>query len=312
MGIYRYILSVMVLLSHSERMLMLNGKYINQGKIAVISFLLMTGYTNCFSLKRLDRGYSDYLIKRVLRIWPMYAVTTLLIYLIVGLFDFPYETIAEVTLRGIIADVLLLPRSVLNEVLISNAIPAAWTVGLQMVYYFISPLLYKLTKEQETSTSAVVIFLFIYGTSFATFALSMLNVVSPGYSYSVFWGMLWVFMAGSCLTEAPSKGMLSIVSVSWGVCAALTILYFINPEEYLFSNIESAHRFCDRFAVDSNTKKGEEIYARQLAWDVKLWCLPMPLWCQVHHASFGRREWIFESSGHRHFYGSCAASTLGG
>ena len=145
MGYYRYLISLLVLLSHC-------GIYflgINQGMAAVVSFLIITGYTTELSLKRSGgeiRAIPAFYRKRIVRIFPQYWFYVILTLILVGGFGLWHETISKITIQGVFYNMLLLPLNlpklfpeapgVLAACLV---IPAAWTMGLQFVWWFLAP-----------------------------------------------------------------------------------------------------------------------------------------------------------------------------
>ena len=243
MGVYRFLLSMMVLFSHAERCVTIRGTVINQGRIAVISFLIITGFTNAGSLERYRGKLSSYYLRRIIRIWFPYAAVSLLAYLSIGLFHIPYETIPEVTFSGALLDILLLPWMIVPEAVTSLAIPAAWTVVTQMKYYLISPVVRMLNAEKSAPARGIVLFFFVL--SFALFCLSCLGLISRQYSDMNLWGVLWIFLSGAFLAVQgrTRKGLLTAVWILCGIASAFSLWKITREGSALLVNPESVMGF---------------------------------------------------------------------
>lgn len=225
MGYYRYIISVLVLLSHT-------GLYflgVNQGIVSVISFLLITGYTTELSLERMDvaniKSIGGFLGKRFIRIFPQYWFYVLFTFAIVFGFGLWHETVSDISLKSVIGNMLLLP---LNYSYLSNvisdplayclAIPAAWTLGLQFTWWVIAPMI-KRCRKTEIGKKFIYIVAFI---SVTVFISSIIGITSGMYSYSNIVGMLWVFLLGILINENRYKFLGAVWTIDLFLIAYLS------------------------------------------------------------------------------------------
>lgn len=216
MGIYRLILSIMVALSHS-------GIYyygFNQGIVAVISFLIISGYATDIVLEKRENckgSLSGFYFGRAINIFPLYWVYVILTFFVVWHFGLVHEVIQVISLKGILYNLLLFPldysafnsdwRLTLAE---CNAIPAAWTLGMQLTYYLVAPLLYKLERNIKYGKIVNYGLFFI---SFLVFLCSIAGKISSNYSYTLLPGTLWMFMLGMYMRQDNKKEFLKIVTI---------------------------------------------------------------------------------------------------
>lgn len=231
MGIYRLFLSIMVLLSHT-------GLYyfgINQGVIAVIIFLIISGYTtevtlvkkNVESLKQIKVYYLD----KILRIFPLYIFWVVLTLIIVCAFHIQHETIHEVTFQGALINLLLFPLNytpffrVFNDTIsVCDVIPAAWTLGMQMTWYLIAPILYIFSKRKNLQYVNCILLVI----SMSLFFLAIKGAIPGYYCYSFLPGMLWIFIVGGGYSKREKYSSFVIVfykyvcyfiyRIHWKIC----------------------------------------------------------------------------------------------
>ena len=208
MGYYRYLISLLVLLSHC-------GIYflgINQGMAAVVSFLIITGYTTELSLKRSGgeiRAIPAFYRKRIVRIFPQYWFYVILTLILVGGFGLWHETISKITIQGVFYNMLLLPLNLLKlfpeapgVLAACLVIPAAWTMGLQFVWWFLAPWIRVLSGKNHVGKAAAAI---LFVVSFDIYVASLTGRLNAGYSYNHIFGMFWIFMLGVLIARGNKK-----------------------------------------------------------------------------------------------------------
>lgn len=258
MGIYRFVLSIMVALSHS-------GIFywgVNQGTVAVISFLILTGYTSEISVSKMrgqtgeDRNILKYYWNRIIRLFPLYwfwvIVTLFVVY-----FGMVHETIHVISLKGTVLNLMLLP---LNFTFLSTGlhtamdacrvIPAAWTMGVQLTYYIAAPFLHVFREKKN------YINILLFTVSLLLYVLTLRGNLSPVWGYGLLPGMLWIFIMGIYLYKDGVKekrilyGMYSVIfllflymgstgklingqskEILLGVVLGLPLIYFLKSFE---------------------------------------------------------------------------------
>lgn len=207
MGIYRFALSIMVALSHS-------GIFywgFNQGTVAVISFLIITGYTSEISVSKMGgqignwKRILDYYWNRIIRLFPLYWFWVIVTLFVVH-FGVVHETIHVISFKGTMLNLMLLP---LNFTFLSaglqtamdacRVIPAAWTMGVQLTYYIVAPFLHALREKKN------YINILLFMISFSLYILTLRGTLSPVWGYGILPGMIWIFIMGIYLYKDGIK-----------------------------------------------------------------------------------------------------------
>lgn len=203
MGVYRLLLAVLVALSHM-------GIYfagLNPGVVAVISFLIISGFVmtslierNYNALSKVDLFYVD----RALRLYPQFLFylclsCTVIYFLLPGT-----PQAAELTLRHIVANLAIVPLDFYMFGLAGTELmPPAWSLELELCFYLAIPflLIFKLRGV------AFVL-------SVAVFMVACLGYINTDvYGYRLLPGVLFMFLCGSYLFDEQAKGRL-IVAVT--------------------------------------------------------------------------------------------------
>ncbi|MBE8971406.1 acyltransferase, partial [Nostocales cyanobacterium LEGE 12452] len=150
MGIYRFLLSIFVAISHTG--VLING--LNPGVIAVISFFLISGYVmtaliskNYFEPKKIVWFYLD----RILRIYPQYLFNIIAVLIIYSVFGLNSHYLSKPTEIGLLQNLLIIPMGFYMIPWVGDKfmiIPPAWSLGLEGCFYILIPflLIYKLQK----------------------------------------------------------------------------------------------------------------------------------------------------------------------
>ncbi|WP_322843745.1 acyltransferase [Pseudomonas sp. B33.4] len=209
MGAYRLLLAVLVAVSHMGKLFM----GFNPGVVAVISFLLISGFVmtslierNYKAPEKIGRFYLD----RALRLYPQFlfyfiASCTVIYFLLPGTPQW-----AELTFRNIAANLAIVP---LGFYMFGASgtwiVPPAWSLGLEMCFYLVIP------------------FLLIYRARGVAFALSVAVFIpaclgfinTDYYGYRLLPGVLFVFLCGSYLYKPQAKGL--AIAAGTAVAAAL-------------------------------------------------------------------------------------------
>lgn len=224
MGGFRFFLSIMVALSHA-------GIYFygfNQGVVAVAIFLIISGYTTDIVLEKKYATLSTsslkaFYINKLTRIFPEYLFYVVFTLVVICVFHLEHETIHQIEFGAVCFNLLLVPIAYSSMFgVFANAfasclvIPAAWTLGLQFTYYFISPFLRFLMEKRKRIG---VMFFFL---SFFLFCLSVTNRLNGYFGYSYIFGSLWIFLLGAYIRDEKYK-----VLISGGVLLACLMFLYI-------------------------------------------------------------------------------------
>lgn len=193
MGTYRFFLAVMVVISHG----LVTWWSYNPGVVAVVSFFCISGFVmsgliskHYASLPKVPWFYLD----RLLRIFPQY-----LVYLLTA--GWLYYTgrvvspdfLAGVTKATAILNALIVPLGYPDSfgVYLRNAmfIPQAWSLGLELTFYAIVPLL-------VLSAGKNVMRLVALGSCLVALAALLGYIDTSEYGYKTLPGTLFLFILG--------------------------------------------------------------------------------------------------------------------
>lgn len=188
MGTYRYILAVLVLLSHYG----ISFYGYNQGVSAVISFFLISGYVITLMIKKYYSGYKGTLffyVDRILRLFPQFIFYLLTTLLLLAYFD---DLNIPKDILKIVVNIMMLP---LNFFTCYNdhflIVPQAWSLGLEMQFYLLIPFILSLKTIRKSIAISLCFFLIAY-----------LQIVNADYfGYRMITGTLFIFLIGSLLAD---------------------------------------------------------------------------------------------------------------
>lgn len=172
----RYLACMVVIVTHTEMIKWVYGmpNYYTEGlkrfgHLAVISFFVLSGYLITYLLmvekkKTGDISIKNFYMRRVLRIWPLYFFTVIL-----GLFVWPHISFFEVPGQPALSDVdfwsmaalfLLILPNIAVKVYNPSPVPLlgpSWSIGVEEQFYFIWPILVKLSKNILYTLFGVII-----------------------------------------------------------------------------------------------------------------------------------------------------------
>lgn len=192
MGTLRFILAILVLLSHSG--VSLSG--LNPGVMAVVGFYIISGYVMAALIQRhyaepgsTLRFYGD----RLLRIYPQYAVYALAT--AAWLFTIGHAThflTLAPTPMDMVNNVLIVP---LNYYMYNGAdrftlVPPAWSLGAELLFYALAPWLWRHWRWALALGAA----------SLVTQTMAWHSLIhSDWWGYRLLPGVLWLFLLGMAL-----------------------------------------------------------------------------------------------------------------
>lgn len=189
MGVLRYLLSTLVLISHMGISLL----GVNPGVVAVVVFYLLSGFVVQTLLQSQPVGqgrYWQFYRDRSWRIFPLYF-TALILAMVIWLAGAQSDFLSMSPGPLIwLQNLTVIPLNFYMYTGIDGftLLPPAWSLGAELQFYLLAPLLIIL------SARSVVVLL---GVSAGIFALAQLSVINTDYfGYRLFPGVLFIFMLG--------------------------------------------------------------------------------------------------------------------
>ena len=216
-GTWRYILAILVLISHAISL------EFNLGVFAVINFLIISGYLNAnllekyYSIKNVKLYYFD----RFLRIAPQFYFYFILIIIInykLNIFDFK--------LIDVLTNFSILPLGyyLIFDNLFSYdyklMIPPTWTLGLELTFYLIFP--YIIFRKKIDSIFFLSFLVFVIAFSFQFYNRAI--------NYTLLPGTLFIFLIGAYAYYEDIKKKKFILTVL--LCLVLMLMITIFNKEF--------------------------------------------------------------------------------
>lgn len=219
MGAYRFLLAVLVLISHTE----LRLAHFNVGVFAVVSFLILSGYVMTLLVRRhyatpdkLPMFYLD----RAGRIFPQFIFYLVLTIVLVSQRRIAYDFVKHCGPYAAALNALALPLSWSRLLgLDCQYLPQAWSLGLELSFYLLVPfLIYRPRLAWTVAPLSLGVFIA---------ALTML-IDTETYAYRTLPGTLFIFMVGMSLA---SRNLLSRVFpiFIWVVAVGLLAILYAQP-----------------------------------------------------------------------------------
>jgi len=220
LALTRFCLASVVALGHLSWFVPHLGQPLNaigslSGKLAVVCFFMISGYSVGYSLLSKTEGYFQ---RRFLRIYPLYSVAVLFALLLVHLLgptvSYPGVAFSAPGLKTHMANLLFLQNFIAITVVYNSPL---WTLSVEVCLYILLPFLIRLPEAGLQTLAAL---------SMVIFAMPSLSEAIPGGGalggYVVFqYG--WAFFLGLLLLSFKR---------SWGTLALLglgAVLVAVNP-----------------------------------------------------------------------------------
>lgn len=195
MGFLRFILASLVMMSH----LSIGFHNYNIGVMAVIVFYLLAGQVVVRLWARMrtqPNAIMGFTRDRLLRILPQYfagiALSTLVWWWFGPLSNF---LPAHPSVWAWVANLTVIPLNFFMYTGLDSfmLIPPAWSLGAELQFYFLTPLLFSLRSSRLWS---------VFFASFAFFVLAQLSILdSDHFGYRLLPGILFIFLLGSAFVE---------------------------------------------------------------------------------------------------------------
>ncbi|MBD9426162.1 acyltransferase [Pseudomonas sp. PDM15] len=200
LGILRFVLALMVLLSHIPGL----GMPLNPGVSAVILFYFISGYLMGRSYQRFQRHSTqpirDFYFDRLLKLMPQYSVVVLLTFLLIYWLGPAQHTMflnQPVEPLKILLNLALLPANYVFEPLSITTllphpiVPPAWSLSSEFHFYLLLPLILLLGRWGFALVSAGAAVIQIAALFHATGEFN-----SDNFGYRFIFGVLVFFLAG--------------------------------------------------------------------------------------------------------------------
>ncbi len=212
MGCYRLFLSYLVVLSH----LQISPFGINSGVVAVISFLILSGYVMTALVERYYLSRSQvipFYADRMIRLFPQFIFYSLVTLLAV-LFGLKHQWISRVpSMPSILAQLTMLPLNLYTQ-FPDMLLPQAWSLGLELTFYAVIPLVLLLRIRLQLAIASFVVFFLAY--------LGILD--ADWFAYRLLFGTFFIFMLGSWIYRSDRRfGQIALLAVSI-ICAIMLLI----------------------------------------------------------------------------------------
>jgi len=228
MGLLRFILAMLVLLSHTGWNI--NG--FNPGVTAVVIFYLIAGYVVDRLLHAgqiLGKRTHEFYLDRLWRLLPAYLSALLFSTLILACVQpESYFLSAEPSLLAWLGNLLIVPLNYYMYTGIDRftLLPPAWSLGTEIQFYLLAPLLFCLPAR---------LFTLIYCSSLLIWVLAQTPLLNTDhFGYRLLPGILFIFMTGMLLARlnTPGRpippGTRPLLKALWLVILAYTLLLWFS------------------------------------------------------------------------------------
>jgi len=210
-GAYRLLLAILVAVSH----LGITFAGLNPGVVAVISFLIISGFV---MTSLIERNYAAadtvalFYLDRAMRLYPQFLLYFVAACVVVYFLLPGTPQAAELTPEKIAASLTMVPLGFYMFGAASTEIlPPAWSLGLESCFYLVIPFLIIYKARGIAFSLSVVVFL-----------VACLGYVNTDlYGYRLLPGVLFIFLCGSYLYKAQARGLTIAVCTT----AAATLMF---------------------------------------------------------------------------------------
>lgn len=238
LGIVRFVLAILVLLSHASG----TGFKLNLGIVAVIIFYFTSGYLMRRSYGRFvshsKTPIRDFYLDRVLKLFPQYSLVVLASFAAIACFG-PAQYVLfmnqEPALDKILLNLALLPANyvfppfIVEGMLPHPIIPPAWSLSAEFHFYLLLPLIFLLSRRGFIALIGIVASIQIGALFFANG-----NFNSDNFGYRFIFGALTFFLFGYAYASREDLPFKQVTYFIWLIYTCLLLL--IAPAFKLFNN----------------------------------------------------------------------------
>lgn len=238
LGITRFILAILVLLSHTTGA----GFTFNPGIVAVIIFYFTSGYLMQRSYRRFSersvRPVMTFYMDRILKLFPQYAVVVLASFAAIAFFG-PAEQVLfmnqQASLDKVLLNLAVLPANyvfpplVIDSMLPHPIIPPAWSLSSEFHFYLLLPLVFLLPRSGFLTLLILTLCIQIVALFFGSGPFN-----SDNFGYRFIFGVLTFFLLGFAFSRADESFYRRTVQSVWSLYAAMLLV--VAPAFGLFAN----------------------------------------------------------------------------
>ncbi|KAE9649121.1 acyltransferase [Pseudomonas sp. PB106] len=206
MGAFRLLLAVLVAVSHMG----VTFYGLNPGVVAVISFLIISGFVMTSLIERnycSTSKFPAFYLDRALRLYPQFLFYFIASCIVVHELMPGSAPDLELTVPRVVASLTIVPLD-FSMFGISSVwiLPPAWSLGLEMCFYLVIPFLLVFKWRGAAFVLSVGVFLL------ACFAY----INTDYYGYRLLPGVLFMFLCGSYLYKANRRGLAVVAATAIG------------------------------------------------------------------------------------------------
>lgn len=238
LGIMRFILALLVLLSHANG----TGLKINLGVTAVIIFYFISGHLMQRSYARFlghcDTPIRSFYVDRFLKLFPQYVLVVLVSFALMAWLG-PAQSVLfmaqEPDLEKILLNLALLPANyvfeplVIEQMLPHPIVPPAWSLAAEFHFYLLLPLIFLLPGKLLLALFAITAGIQISAMFFAAGGFN-----SDNFGYRFIFGVLTFFLFGYAHARREEPAFARMAQFTWLAYACLLIL--VAPAAQMFTN----------------------------------------------------------------------------
>ena len=216
MGILRYVLALLVVLTHTGYNI---GRFI-QGVLAVVIFFMISGFVMTALIQKsypTIQRMPAFLLDRVMRLFPQFlfylALTSALMQFFVPTYALPPELGLE--LKYIVLNYLMLPMGFYMYVRPDKwlIMPQGWSLGLELTFYLVLPFILAFRARGVMFAASMLVFI-----------LACIGTIPTNtWSYRLLPGTLFIFLCGSYTFSGSAKERRITLGAAMSVCAVLLV-----------------------------------------------------------------------------------------
>lgn len=239
LGITRFVLALLVLLSHANG----TGFKLNLGVTAVIIFYFTSGYLMQRSYRRFVNHSStpikDFYLDRLLKLFPQYSLVVLASFAAIAYFG-PSQHVLfmsqEPSLDKVLLNLALLPANyvfaplTLESMLPHPIIPPAWSLAAEFHFYLLLPFIFLLPRRGFLTLFGITISIQISALFFASG-----NFNSDNFGYRFIFGSMTFFLFGYAYARSEEYLFKQLTRLVW--ISYTGLLLVVAPAFQLFNNL---------------------------------------------------------------------------
>ncbi|MDN6855247.1 acyltransferase [Pseudomonas sp. CAN2814] len=228
LGITRFVLAILVLLSHTTGA----GFSFNPGIVAVIVFYFTSGYLMQRSYRRFsehsEHPARTFYLDRVLKLFPQYAVVVIASFAAIAALG-PAEHVLflnqQASLGKVLLNLALLPANyvfaplVIGPMLPHPIIPPAWSLSSEFHFYLLLPLIFLLPRRGFLALLCLTLSIQVAALFFGSGPFN-----SDNFGYRFIFGVLTFFLFGYAFSKAHELFYRRIVQTVWVLYVAMLLI----------------------------------------------------------------------------------------